>query len=155
MSIHVICVGQKMPAWVLSGFGEYAKRMPREWRIQLHEIPLEKRTKTSAIDQLKQREGEHILKAIPKNAHVIALEVKGKPWSTETLATQCADWQQLGKPITLLIGGPDGLSDACRERADQLWSLSPLTLPHPLVRVILAEQLYRAVSILSNHPYHR
>jgi 23S rRNA (pseudouridine1915-N3)-methyltransferase len=102
-----------------------------------------------------QRESDAILAATGPKDRVIALEVGGRPWSTEKLAAQLENWQQDGRDVSFLVGGPDGLADACRKRADQQWSLSPLTLPHPLVRIILAEQLYRAWSITRNHPYHR
>jgi 23S rRNA (pseudouridine1915-N3)-methyltransferase len=102
-----------------------------------------------------QRESDAILAATGAKDRVIALEVGGRPWSTEKLAAQLENWQQDGRDVSFLVGGPDGLADDCRKRADQQWSLSPLTLPHPLVRIVLAEQLYRAWSITRNHPYHR
>src|SRR5690554_5952005 len=107
------------------------------------------------IPRLMQRESDAILTAVGPRDRVIALEVGGRPWSTEKLASQLESWQQEGQDVSFLVGGPDGLAEACRQRADQQWSLSPLTLPHPLVRILLAEQLYRAWSITRNHPYHR
>ncbi len=155
MRIRIIAVGTKMPGWVTEGFREYARRMPAEAALDLIEIPLSPRGKNTDIARAIQQEGELILGAIAPSDRVIALEVKGQNWSTTRLAGLFCDWQMEGRNLCLLIGGPDGLSDACRTRADQLWSLSALTLPHPLVRIILAEQLYRAWSITRNHPYHR
>ena len=144
-----------MPAWVNQGVEEYGKRMPREWNLDWREIPLARRGKDANAQQLCAREGEQILKAVPAGDRVIALDVRGKRLSTEQLAEQLKDWQMSGDSYSLLIGGPDGLCPACLERADKRWSLSDLTLPHPLVRILLAEQLYRAWTITVNHPYHR
>jgi 23S rRNA (pseudouridine1915-N3)-methyltransferase len=155
MRISIITIGTKMPSWVSQGVEEYSKRMPRELRVEWKELPLAPRGKGSKAAQLKDREGAQILKAIPPGDKVIALDVRGKAISTEKLATQLSAWQMSGDNYSLLIGGPDGLSGACLERAEQRWSLSELTLPHPLVRVLLAEQLYRAWTITANHPYHR
>ncbi|MCK5639522.1 MAG: 23S rRNA (pseudouridine(1915)-N(3))-methyltransferase RlmH [Gammaproteobacteria bacterium] len=155
MHIHLIAVGHRMPAWVESGYGEYAKRLPAECSLKLVEVPLAKRGKNADIARLQQQEAERILNAIPKGAKVVALEVTGKSWSTQKLSGHMQDWLQGGQDIALLVGGPDGLSAECRQRADLLWSLSPLTLPHPLVRIVIAEQLYRAWSIIQGHPYHR
>lgn len=155
MRLRLICVGQKMPAWVTEGFQEYARRMPRELAIDLVEIPVSHRGKNTDIARLVQQEGDAILGAAGERDRLIALEVGGRPWSTEQLAAELERWQQDGRDVSLLVGGPDGLSDQCRQRADQQWSLSPLTLPHPLVRIVLAEQLYRAWTVTRNHPYHR
>ena len=155
MKIHIIAVGQRMPAWVEQGYLEYAKRLPNENRLLLKEIAPAKRGKNTDISRVLQDEGERMLSAIPRDSHVIALDVKGRSWTTEQLAEQMADWQSSGRDVVLLIGGPDGLSDNCLARASESWSLSALTYPHPLVRVIVAEQLYRAWSILHRHPYHR
>lgn len=152
MQIRIIAVGDKMPDWVITGFNEYAKRLSN---IKLVEISAEKRNKNASIEQIKQREGEKILSVISSHHHVIALDVQGKLWSTEKLAENVKQWQTDGRPIDLLIGGPDGLAPACLQKAETLWSLSSLTLPHPLVRIVLIEQLYRADSILKGHPYHR
>jgi len=155
MQIHLIAVGSKMPGWVTEGFDEFARRLPAECRLRLVEIPAGKRGKNADIARLTQDEGEKMLAAIPKGAHVVALEVDGKDWSTEQLSEQLDSWLHGGSDVALLVGGPEGLSAACRTRADQLWSLSRLTYPHPLVRVVLSEQLYRAWSLLKGHPYHR
>lgn len=155
MRLTVITVGGKMPAWVDQGVTEYSKRLPREIRLHWRELPLARRGGDSTPEQLREREGEQILKAIPAGDRVIALDVLGARVSTEQLAEQLADWQMSGANVSLLIGGPDGLSAACLARAGQRLSLSALTLPHPLVRVLLAEQLYRAWTITVGHPYHR
>lgn len=144
-----------MPDWVSQGYNEYARRMPPELSLDLVEIPLAHRGKNPDIPRLMQREGEAILSALGPRDRVIALEVGGRNWSTEKLAGQLENWQLDGRDVSFLVGGPDGLADVCRNRADQLWSLSALTLPHPLVRILLAEQLYRAWSVTRNHPYHR
>jgi 23S rRNA (pseudouridine1915-N3)-methyltransferase len=155
MNIHLISVGNRMPRWVEQGFEEYAKRMPRECALKLVEIAPGHRGKGADIARATREEGERVLKAIPRDALVIALEVKGKAWSTEQLAQKMEGWLGEGRDVALLVGGPEGMADVCRQRSDLLWSLSPLTLPHPLVRVVLAEQLYRAWSVVQNHPYHR
>ncbi|PAV26006.1 23S rRNA (pseudouridine-1915-N(3)-) methyltransferase [Tamilnaduibacter salinus] len=155
MRLKLICVGQKMPGWVNEGYREYARRFPAGLDLVLTEVNLPGRGKNPDIDRLVRREGEAQLAALSPSDHVIALEVEGRAWSTQKLASRLEDWQMAGQDVAFLVGGPDGLAPACRERADQLWSLSPLTLPHPLVRVVVAEQLYRAWAITRNHPYHR
>ncbi len=155
MKIHLIAIGTKMPAWITQGYQDYAQRMPRACQLLLKEIPAEKRTKNSDVQKIKVKEAEKLLDAIPSNCLIIALDVKGRSWSTEKLADNLQNWMMSGRDIALLVGGPEGLTDNVRQRADQLWSLSSLTFPHPLVRLILAEQLYRAWSITANHPYHR
>ena len=155
MKIHLLSVGNKMPAWVNDGYSEYAKRMPRECQLQLIELPPAIRSKNQPVQRAIEDEGQRILKAIPKNSYVVALDVKGKQHSTESLSTTLDNWLNIGSDITLIIGGADGLSDECLKKSDSKWSLSDLTFPHPLVRVVLAEQLYRAWSLLNNHPYHR
>jgi 23S rRNA (pseudouridine1915-N3)-methyltransferase len=151
MRASLIAVGERMPAWVTDGFAEYAKRLSRELPLQLVEISTKSRDPGRVIED----EGAALLAAVAKSAHVVALDGRGKPWSSEELAAQLSRWRMLGKDLAFLIGGPDGLAPAVLERADQRWSLGPLTLPHPLVRILVAEQLYRAVSQLANHPYHR
>ncbi len=155
MRISVVAVGTRMPAWVTLGVDEYSKRMPRELKPVWREIPLARRAKDTAGGQACASEGAKILKAIPSAERVIALDVGGKRISTAQLAEQLAVWQMSGDNYSVVIGGPDGLSPSCLARADQCWSLSELTLPHPLVRVLLAEQLYRAWTITVQHPYHR
>ena len=155
MQIHLVAVGNRMPDWVTAGYQEYAKRLPRECELVLREIAPGKRGKNADIDRIRTEEGERILATLSRDDHVVALEVGGKDWSTETLADNLRQWQQNARRVALLVGGPDGLADGCRKRANQLWSLSRLTLPHPIVRVVLAEQIYRAWSLLNHHPYHR
>lgn len=155
MQLHLIAVGQRMPAWVQAGYEEYAKRLPTECRLRLTEIPAERRGKNADLNRLLAREGERMLSAVPKGAYVVALAVEGRPRDTEHLAKRLGGWLQGGRDIALLVGGPEGLAEECYARAEERWSLSPLTLPHPLVRIIVAEQLYRAWSLLSGHPYHR
>ncbi len=155
MRIRLIAVGTKMPAWVEQGFQEYAKRMPAECRLELVELPLGHRGKNQPVAKAIEKEAQSMLAALQPQNTCVALEVKGKPWSTEQLAERMAEWRMDGRDIDLIVGGPDGLAPECVKLAKQTWSLSPLTLPHPLVRIILAEQLYRAWTILNNHPYHR
>ena len=155
MEINLIAAGTRMPAWVNDAYQQYARRMPRECRLNLTEIPLGQRSKSGSVERAVAGEGKRMLAAISSDQNVIALDINGHSWSTEQLAGQLESWLQNGRNISLLVGGPDGLSELCLARAQQLWSLSPLTLPHPLVRVLLAEQLYRAWSVTSGHPYHR
>lgn len=155
MRISLIAVGSKMPAWVTQGYQEYARRMPAECSLQLIEIPAGKRGKGADLSRITQQEGEQTLAAVPKGAKVIAMDVQGRSWSTEELAKQMDGWRHEGRDIALLVGGPEGLAPECLSHAEQRWSLSNMTLPHPVVRIVIAEQLYRAWSILSNHPYHR
>ncbi len=136
-----------MPAWVQAGYRDYARRLPRDCALNLVEIDAGRRA--------RRTEGERMLQALPAGARVIALEVGGRPWSTEELAAQLAGWLRSGRDVALLVGGPEGLDPGCRAAAAEQWSLSPLTFPHPLVRVVVAEQLYRAWTVLNHHPYHR
>lgn len=144
-----------MPAWVQQGYAEYEKRLPKELKPQLFELPLASRSKTTNAIKTKAQEGADIIAALPKGGHVVALDVCGKPIGTESLANKLEQWQMNTKHLSFLIGGPDGLSAECLSRADEKWSLSALTMPHPLVRIVLIEQLYRAWTILQNHPYHK
>ena len=155
MQIHLCAVGQAMPNWVQQGYQEYAKRLPRECELILKEIPAGKRGKNSDVARLIKEEGDKMLLALPPRAHLVSLDIPGKPWTTQELADQLKIWLESGQNIALLIGGPEGLADAVKAKAQQSWSLSHLTLPHPMVRVIVAEQIYRAWSILNHHPYHR
>ncbi|MCW8886309.1 MAG: 23S rRNA (pseudouridine(1915)-N(3))-methyltransferase RlmH [Motiliproteus sp.] len=155
MRIKLITVGTRMPDWVEQGYNEYAKRLPKEISLELQELALGHRGKGADLSRAIQKEGDQMLAAIPASDKVIALDVKGKPWSTEQLAKVLAEWQMDGNNLSLLVGGPDGLDPRCLQRAERKWSLSALTLPHPLVRVVLAEQIYRAWTILKGHPYHK
>jgi 23S rRNA (pseudouridine1915-N3)-methyltransferase len=155
MDINLIAVGTRMPAWINDGYREYARRMPRECCLKLTEIPPGQRTRSASVPRAIEAEGKRMLDAASPGQRVIALDVQGQGWSTRQLADQLRLWMQDGRDVALLVGGPDGLSEACLARAEQRWSLSPLTLPHPLVRVVLAEQLYRAWTVTTGHPYHR
>lgn len=155
MRIHLLAIGSKMPDWVETASCDYAERMPAHCQLLIKEISAGKRGKNADLQRIREAEGEKLLAAIPQGALVIALDVRGKSWSTETLAEQLDSWLLEQQDVVLLVGGPEGLSAACLQRADVKWSLSALTFPHPLVRVMVTEQLFRAWSILSNHPYHR
>ncbi len=155
MKLFIIAVGQKMPAWVTTGYDEYARRFPRDMPLELIEIPAGKRGKNADIKRILEQEGEKMLAAVPKGARIVTLEVEGGNWSSPQLAQKLEQWQLDGRDVCLFIGGPEGLAPACIAASEAKWSLSALTLPHPLVRVVLAESLYRAWSISTNHPYHR
>ncbi len=155
MRLTLVAVGNKMPAWVAEGFAEYSRRFPRDLSFDLIEISPGKRGKNADIPRILEKEGEQMLAAVPKGNRIVTLEVLGKPWTSPQLATQLERWQHDGRDVSLLVGGPEGLAPACIQASEQKWSLSPLTLPHPMVRVIVAESLYRAWSINNNHPYHR
>jgi 23S rRNA (pseudouridine1915-N3)-methyltransferase len=155
MRIHLIAVGTRMPGWVTQGYLEYARRLPRECRLELTEVSAGKRGKTVNTAAVVAGEGHRLLAAAPERAQLIALDERGTAWDTAALAGRLQDWLQDGRDVALLVGGADGLSPDCLEQADQRWSLSVLTLPHALVRVIVAEQLYRAWTLLTGHPYHR
>jgi 23S rRNA (pseudouridine1915-N3)-methyltransferase len=155
MKCRLIAAGTRLPDWVNSGFREYQKRLRTPLVLELHEIPVATRRAGENPQRAILREGADMLAALGKDDYVVALEIAAKSMSTEQLSTWLAERMRDGRSLALLIGGPDGLSPACRERADQSWSLSPLTLPHALVRVVVAEQLYRAMSLLAGHPYHR
>jgi 23S rRNA (pseudouridine1915-N3)-methyltransferase len=155
MQIHLLCVGNRMPDWVTAGYQEYAKRMPRECELKLHEIPPGKRGKNADIARAVEAEGQKMQAAIPAGDRVVAVDLNGQEWSTPQLAEVLSGWLRDGRNVSLLVGGPDGLDPSCLARADATWRLSALTFPHPLVRILLAEQLYRAWGILHKHPYHR
>ena len=155
MRIRLLTITHKSPSWIQEGYAEYAKRLPTSCTLELIEIPAEKRTAKADIKRLIACEGEKMMAAMKPNHHIIALDNHGKLWTTEQLAQELANWQQEGRNIDLLVGGPDGLAPQCLQKAEEKWSLSPLTFPHMLVRLIVAEQIYRASSILQQHPYHR
>ena len=155
MRATLIAVGEKMPSWVTEGYNEYAKRLSHELPLQLVEVASKLRGRTNDTARVIADEGALTVAAIPKSAHVVALDGRGKSFSSEQLADQLARWRMQGQDLAFLVGGPEGLAPAALERANQTWSLGPATLPHPLVRILIAEQLYRAVSLLGNHPYHR
>lgn len=155
MNLRLLAAGTRMPGWVAAGFAEYAGRLPHECALSLTEIPLARRTKTLAPDAAIAAEGERMLAKIRRDDFVVALDVGGTAVTTEALVRRFGDWLQDGRDRVFLVGGPDGLAPDCLKRADWRWSLSPLTLPHGLVRVVVAEALYRAWSLLQGHPYHR
>ena len=147
MKLQLVAVGTKMPDWVQTGFSEYLRRFPKDMPFELVEIPAGKRGKNADIKRILEKEGEMMLAAAGKN-RIVTLDIPGKPWDTPQLARELERWKQDGRDVSLLVG-------ACKAAAEQSWSLSTLTLPHPLVRVLVAESLYRAWSITTNHPYHR
>lgn len=155
MKLRLLAVGTRMPTWVETGFQDYAKRLSGDISLELVEISAGKRLKATDLARTKEQEGEALLAALRPQERVIVLDVLGKALSTEDMAGRLKEWQVDGRPAALLAGGPEGLSQAVLDRADEKWSLSRLTLPHPLVRVVIAEQLYRAWSLLKGHPYHR
>jgi 23S rRNA (pseudouridine1915-N3)-methyltransferase len=155
MRISLIAVGERMPAWVVTGFEEYRKRLGAECSLQLIEIAPEKRGSATNTQRVLAKEAQRLLAAVPRGAQMIALERQGQEWSTRDLANQLQSWMQSGHDMALLVGGPEGLAPEVLQQVKQQWSLSPLTFPHALVRVLVAEQIYRAYSILKNHPYHK
>lgn len=154
MKLRIIAVGHKMPAWVTEGYAEYAKRMPREATLELIELKPDKRAAGKGGEQVREAEGARILEAVGRDL-LIALDEHGQQVTTLKLADRFKGWLAGGRDVALVIGGADGLHDNVKQRADWTWSLTPLTLPHGMVRVLLAEQLYRAWSVITNHPYHR
>jgi 23S rRNA (pseudouridine1915-N3)-methyltransferase len=155
MKCRLIAAGTRLPDWVNQGFLEYQKRLRSPLMLELVEIPIPKRSAGEKPQRAIAREGEDMLATLRQEDYVVALEVAAKSMTTVQVSAWLAERLREARPLALLIGGPDGLSDACRSRANQSWSLSPLTLPHGLVRVVLAEQIYRAMSMLAGHPYHR
>ena len=155
MRLCVVAIGQRMPSWVVSGWEEYARRFPRGFSLRLQEVPAIRRGTNADIESIRIRESEALLDAAPASSLLVALDERGKQWTTLELATEMRSWMQGGRDLAFLVGGPDGLSEGCLRKVEHRWSLGRLTLPHPLVRVVLAEQLYRAWAITQNHPYHR
>ncbi|MGB7306810.1 MAG: 23S rRNA (pseudouridine(1915)-N(3))-methyltransferase RlmH [Burkholderiaceae bacterium] len=155
MSLHVMAVGTRMPKWVQLGTDEYTRRMPTGLDVQWQEIRAETRSTSTSVATCMEREAQRIRRVLPKQAWLVLLDENGKRKTTREFADRLAHWQSIGRPICLVIGGPDGLSSGLKSEANDSLRLSDLTLPHPLVRIVLAEQLYRASTILDNHPYHR
>jgi 23S rRNA (pseudouridine1915-N3)-methyltransferase len=155
MLIRLVAAGTRLPDWVSEGYAEYAGRLGPELRLELVEIPVTHRGRNADLARARAEEGRRMLAAVDARMHVTALEVGGRAMSTDQLARWLARRMNDGRDLALLVGGPDGLDPACVERADGAWSLSPLTFPHGLVRILVAEQLYRASSLLKGHPYHR
>ena len=154
MKISLICIGKKMPSWIQAGIEHYQKQLPKSLGFSLIAIEAQSR-KHQDIQKVKESEGELLIKATQGATLVIALDEHGKQHSTKQMASQLDNWQQNGEHVALLIGGADGLSQACKDHAQQTWGLSNLTLPHSMARLLIVEQLYRAHSLLTNHPYHR
>jgi 23S rRNA (pseudouridine1915-N3)-methyltransferase len=155
MKLFILAVGNKMPEWITSGFNEYTKRMPREATIILVEVKPEPRTTGKSVPQIMEAEAQRIESALPKDVTRIVLDERGPHLSTKQMSQKMQDWLGGGRDVAFIIGGADGLHESVRSSAHQLLALSALTLPHGMVRVLLAEQLYRAYSLLHNHPYHR
>ena len=155
MHIRLLAVGDRQPPWVDEAFGTYAERLPREWKFRLDIIPTVRRNKNDKSRQAMEAEGELILGKLESSEQVVLLDERGKQLSSKGLADQLSRWQADGRDLCFVIGGPDGVADTCKRRADFSWSLSQLTLPHGLARVLFAEQLYRAHSLHTGHPYHR
>ena len=155
MKLIIIAVGNKMPSWVTEAFTDYQKRFPPEMKLVLEEIAPVKRNGKNSDEKAKEHEAKMILEALPKKAYIVALDERGKQFTSLELVVKVGVWQNLGLDVVLIIGGPNGLTDEVRNKANELWSLSKLTLPHPLVRVFLAETIYRGWSIYANLPYHR
>ena len=155
MHIRLLAVGDRQPSWVDDAFARYAERLPREWRFRLDTIATVRRSKNNKSQQAKESEGEKILGKLGADEYVVLLDERGKQFKSRALAATLAEWQAGGRDLCFVIGGPDGVSDACRQRANFTWSLSDLTLPHGLARVLVVESLYRAWSLQTGHPYHR
>jgi len=155
MQIKLLAIGPKMPDWVEVAFKTYQKRLSCDLTLSVQALPLYKRHKNTPPSLAIEKESQTLLNALKPNSFTIALDSQGSQWSSEDLAKQLRHWTEQSNHIQILIGGPDGMNPACLNQADVCWSLSPLTLPHPLVRIIVAEQLYRAVAINKGLPYHR
>ncbi len=155
MRLCVAAVGQRMPAWVDQAWEDYSRRFPPSLKLDLKQVRLPRRAKNTDVLAAKNIEGQDLLAAVPDGAFIIALDERGRQWTTRDFANRFEGWMQEGRDVAFLIGGPDGLSEACRSRADLCWALGRATFPHALVRVMVAEQLYRAWTVTQNHPYHR
>lgn len=155
MHIRLIAVGDRQPPWVDDAFRTYTGRFPPQWKFRLDVIAAARRTRSDASSRAVDAEGELIVTRLDDSETAVLLDERGSQMSSQALAQQLADWQGGGRDLAFIIGGPDGVSERCRARADATWSLSDLTLPHGLARVLLAEQLYRAWSLQTGHPYHR
>ena len=155
MHIRLLAVGDRQPPWVDEAFSTYSERLPREWQFRLDLIPTVRRNKNDKSRQAMEAEGELILAKLGQSEQVVLLDERGRQLTSKALAGKLSDWQIDGRDLCFVIGGPDGVADSCKQRADFTWSLSQLTLPHGLARVLFAEQLYRAHSLHTGHPYHR
>lgn len=155
MHIRLLAVGDRQPGWVDDAFSNYTGRFPRDWKFRLDCIATARRSKNDKSRKATEAEGEQILARIKSTEQMLLLDERGKQMTSQSLASQLTDWQTDGRDLCFVIGGPDGVSESVRQRADGSWSLSSLTLPHGLARVLLAEQLFRAWSLQTGHPYHR
>ena len=155
MHIRLLAVGDRQPSWVDEAFGIYTERLPREWKFRLDTLATARRNRKEKSRQAMAVEGDRLLARLGSTEQVVLLDERGKQLSSRGLAARLNDWQTDGRDLCFIIGGPDGVSDAVRQRADFAWSLSQLTLPHGMARVLFAEQLYRAWSLQAGHPYHR
>ena len=155
MEIHLLAIGTRMPVWIDEGYEAYSRRLGRDCQLLLKALPSPRKSKSQDSAGIKQQEGELLLAAIPDDAYTIALDEHGKLHDTVTIARKLGDWFEHYRRVAVLIGGADGLSAECLAACKERWSLSRMTFPHALVRVIVAEQIYRAYSVLNNHPYHR
>lgn len=155
MHIRLLAVGDRQPQWVDDAFDAYSHRLPREWQFRLDVIPTVRRQKNDKTLKARDAEGEQILGKLNAGERLVLLDERGRQMDSKGLAARLGDWQSEGRDVCFVIGGPDGVPDACRQRADFTWCLSSLTLPHGLARVLLAEQLYRAHALQTGHPYHR
>jgi 23S rRNA (pseudouridine1915-N3)-methyltransferase len=153
--IRIIAATNRQPAWIERGYAEYAKRFRGALEIELTELPLAPRGSSASRARAVEDEGKRILRTVPRGGYVVALDEAGASWSTRELADELERWMAARSPVSLLIGGPDGLSRQCLAAAAAQWSVSPLTLPHGIVKIVVAEALYRAWSLLNGHPYHR
>ncbi|MCF6767828.1 23S rRNA (pseudouridine(1915)-N(3))-methyltransferase RlmH [Thiotrichales bacterium 19S11-10] len=155
LKINLIALGTKMPQWVETGTDEYLKRLKGNIALKIKELPIAKRTKTTNKSIWLSQEAQSIDQQLGNNDYLITLDSQGKLHSTESLSDRLADWQSLGQDISIIIGGPDGIDQSIKNKASESISLSKMTFPHPLVRIVIVEQLYRALSILKGHPYHK
>ena len=155
MKARLVAVGERPPGWVSDGFAEYRKRLSHWLPLDLVEVAPGLRGPKRDAARATSEEGGRVLAALPRDAWVVALDGRGTPWSSEQLAARMAHWRMQGRDLAFLVGGPEGHAPDVLARADERWSLGPLTLPHMLVRLVVAEQLYRAAALLANHPYHR
>lgn len=155
MKVRLLTISHKQPPWVAAACGEYERRLPREWGFAVVVVKPEPRTSGASAERVQAAEAQRLVDALPKSALLVALDERGEAWTTQQFAAALARWQSSGRDLAFVIGGADGLAPTLLQRADRRLSLSPLTLPHGLVRVVMVEQLYRAATILQGHPYHK